>query len=246
MSCKILLSLLIIVATLPCLHGTGGEDVEKQTVLANRFSEFKRTSGFRGVYKSDERQTRIQQIVGNFNDITFSEGDSDTLIAQISEEILLRVKPVIQVQGDLVFAKLIRTHGLLRVLFQQIVNGYRVERGVYVRIDYFTGRRYFDLFDDTCEFDTTVEAVISREEALSIWRERMRRYNLGTPDESEPQADLAYYLLENGSGKEILLSWMISGSSSALLIEASSGKHRCYYGYVPRTRQTPRIWGLLV
>jgi hypothetical protein len=247
MKLKISLCLLVFVIAVPYLWAADTDDIEKQTILANRFAQFKQESGFRGVYKSDASQTRIQQIVGNFQDTAFTAEMDDAQLALLSEDILRRVKPIIQVQGNLILADVVkRFPGLLRVFYQQVVNGYQVKSGVYVRIDFYPGRKYFDLYNDTWGFDITpVDTVLTRDQAIAIYRELQQKHEPKLSDAAEPQTDLAYYLIDWGSNMGIQLSWMISGAHNACLINAVTGKVRMYYGYQMKKTPPRHIWGLL-
>jgi hypothetical protein len=238
---KIVFVALAVLLLIPCSASIPiTEQPERQAVLAEQFAAFTEATGFDGIFLAEKTfKSRIQRIIGNFDDIKVTEAIPDTALLPVFEEIVSRIMPIIQSKVKPVFMSFTRDNASITAAYRQVVNGYDMGLRGSLTIKYYFGRQYFVTNDETYSFDTRfLEPSLTKDDAIRIWKENVTEEFRQSGDGSEPTANLAYYdtNISVFGDRSIKLCWLVTGKKYCL-IDAVSGKvyitRLAPYGYTP-------------
>ncbi len=177
------IALAIIVLLLGISYGYADdfptEEVERQAKkhqMEQIADRFKAETGFRGEINYDYTRMKLQLFEGKFADIPFSADADTTAFRKACERILDKLLPYsLAKRSQLPMKRITRNGNYTETIYDQTVNGYRVENTGFIIIAYDAGRNRFDIGDITVELpDENITPVLTFEDAVKIYDENVK------------------------------------------------------------------------
>src|SRR5690554_6929080 len=165
--------LLLLICTMVFASEDAGDAAEhaRKTRELNQLAErFKAETGFTGKISTDTNRMCLGYYEGKFADIQITAEADTASFRSAFEQILDKVLPYTFAKREqLVRSRITNIHGIIRTVYYQQVNGYRVEGIGRLSIDYEVGRNAFAIGNGTVELpEGDVSAMISKEAAEGI------------------------------------------------------------------------------
>ncbi|MFO8144285.1 MAG: hypothetical protein R6T89_00925 [Candidatus Syntrophosphaera sp.] len=148
---------------------------------------------------------------------------------QVFEQVLTKVKPYISAREGQLERGEIESHPIgTWVTYRQLVNGYKIEGGGVLRIDYNISTSEIIVTDNTIDIpDDSVPIDICFDQAVHIAIQRYDpNYNYDPDNElSHPRSKLVYFPIPNENDSyEYRLCYMIAFWGLTVFIDPSSGE----------------------
>lgn len=167
-----MISILCVVSTLMAVPYEQTEEYrQKQAILNERAAKFKAETGFEGSITYNHQYAKFSNITGNFRDIEITAPQDSVSMRQVFDQVVLRMRPYLSAQVNQLYSGGVSCHDMgSRVIYRQIVNGYKIENGWgLLKLSYSNASKKLNILDNTAVISSeTVPINISLEKAIKL------------------------------------------------------------------------------
>jgi len=166
------ISILCVVSTLMAVPYEQTEEYrQKQAILNERAARFKAETGFEGSITYNHQYAKFSNITGNFRGIEITAPQDTVSMRQVFDQVVLRMRPYLSAQVNQLYSGGVSCHDMgSRVIYRQIVNGYKIENGWgLLKLSYSNASKKLNILDNTAVINSeTVPINISLEKAIKL------------------------------------------------------------------------------
>ena len=218
--------ILCVVSTLMAVPYERTEEYrQKQAILNERAARFKAETGFEGSITYNHQYARFSNITGNFRDIEITAPQDTVSMRQVFDQVVLRMRPYLSAQVNQLYSGGVSCHDMgSRVIYRQIVNGYKIENGWgLLKLSYNNASKKLNILDNTAVINSeTVPINISLEKAIKLAQDEI---SIGA-DEMPNNPRIAYTLSGDSTDPRHYLCYILNFRHKTVCVDVSDSTIR--------------------